>query len=176
MKIVCDLCGETVIRYGVAKGQAHYYCGKSCAGLARSTPKAVKVERKRLYDVGYREDNLERITAGKREYNERTYTFEKAKVAREAAKERHGADHHSKYCRELMKDPARKAEKVEYDKWRRSRLQYGEFAEAHIALVLLEKAIRTAEPSHYERRKARGYYGNGRQSQERKRDAGISRW
>ena len=72
-------------------------------------------------------------------------------------------------------DPKRKQEKVDYDQRRRD-AKYAEYAECHRLLIELQNLVRTLEPSGYERAKARGYYNNGRQVIERKRDANISRW
>lgn len=157
------------------------YCSRVCAGLARRTEKLPLAERKAkkaAYDAIRRVQLADEIRAEKREYNARTYTFEKAKAAREARKARHGQHVHRDYCRARFEArPALKRGKRLYDRARRDKRFYADLAEAARVLRQLEALIRERVPSDYERRKARGYYLNLTHTvQSRKRNEQISRW
>lgn len=147
-----------------------FYCGRTCFGLARRVNRTVaeKKARKSNYDRVYRETNQERIRQNKAEFFQRTYDPDKARADRAL----HMADH-VEYCRRYFRDPVRKQAKVNYDRKRRAELEYGPFAEAAMLLVDLDKEIRK-RASWYERARERGYYE--RTAQQRKRNAGISRW
>lgn len=148
------------------------YCNRTCCGLARRVERSAedKKVRKAAYDLARRNGELrEKILAEKRERHRRTYTPEKGREYRATRN-----FDHTEYCRRYYADPERKAAKVRYDRERRAQLDYGPFAEAAMLLVDLEKEIIRREPDGYERRKARGYYE--RTAQQRKRNAGISRW
>lgn len=154
-------------------GTGRVFCGQRCFGLSRRKPKPPKAERrakKAAYDLIRRTLLADEMRAEKREYHKRTYDPVKARKVRLAR-----AAWHLEYCRKYYADPKRKAAKVRYDQRRRSAM-FGQFAGAHRLLVKLKKEICKRQPDRYERAKARGYYNNLRTTQERKRDAQISRW
>jgi hypothetical protein len=182
---VCTQCGNS---FGKERGQLNralavspgrLFCSLKCAGLARRKPKLPLAERKAkkaAYDAIRRVQLADEIRAEKRERSKLTYTYEGAKAKREARKQRLGADHHTRYCRQYFAaDPKRKARKVTYDRRRRD-AAFGEFAACAKLLRELEALIRQRSPDKYERLKARGYYLNRPSSQERKRNAQCSRW
>lgn len=149
------------------------FCSRACFGLSRRKPKLPLAERKAkkaAYDVLYRAVNADERRAQKREYHKLTYDAVKAAKKRKAR-----ARWHIEYCRRYYADPKRKAAKVRYDQRRRDR-QYGDFAQAARLLRKLKAEVIKKIPDKYERAKARGYYNNQRTTQERKRDAQISRW
>lgn len=156
------------------------YCSRLCSGLARRTerlPESERKAKKAAYDVLYRAERVEERREQKREYHRATYDPKRARRVREERKRKNGLSYHAEYCRQrFAKRPALKRGKVMYDRARRDRLYYGPLAPAAQLLRKLETLIRSKYPSDYERRKARGYYLIGRGSQERKRDAQISRW
>jgi hypothetical protein len=156
------------------------YCSKRCFGLDRRRPKLPLAERrakKAAYDVVRRALLKEEIKEQKRQHYLDTFDPEKGKAERAARKLKLGAHYHRDYCRKRFEDrPALKRGKRLYDRARRDRKAYADLADAARALRKLEALIRKNEPSHYERRKARGFYGNLRTVQERKRDAQVSRW
>lgn len=141
-----------------------------------SATKAEKRRAKAAYDLAYRTKNAARLKREKKERNARVYTYEYGLAQRNRRKELHGENVHTRYCRRYYKNPVRKAEKVVYDESRRGRLCYAEYAAAWSLWKLLDRTIKRMYPSDYERRKARGYYLLGRTTQERKRNAQISRW
>jgi hypothetical protein len=181
MSLLCAHCNKPHGRRAAyvnraAKCGLPLYCDRRCAGLARRTekpPLAVRRALKREYDIKYRLENREYIRERKREDYQAHRDPVKERRIRKANMARHVA-----YCRKYYQDPKRKAFKVAYDKYYKAKLLYGDnyWAECHVLLVKLEKAVRELEPNKYERAKARGYYGNGRTTQERKRNAKISRW
>lgn len=138
MRIVCAWCGKNSERSAghVNRSRAaglYLYCDRACAALAsrKHKTKAQKVEEKRLYDIEYRARNLEALKAKKREYFKRTYDPEEAARYRKARMHKH-----IEYCR----NPEYKAKKHQYDRVRRSK-EWGEFGEAQMLLVDLEKEI-----------------------------------
>lgn len=170
----CEQCGKKFER---KKGQTrcpHVYCSMSCAAKVKrkNKTKAQKVAEKAAYDREYRARDPEETKRKSHESYRRNFDPEKAKIHRARAKRRKGKHHHRDYCRERFeKRPDLQAEKVVYDQKRKSTMRYGEYAECHALLMELEKLIRSKCPSDYERRKARGYYGNQRSTSERKRNA-----
>lgn len=179
VKVTCAHCGARFDKRGVEVRRRRrvdpgyrFYCGRTCFGLARRVERTIseKKARKAAYDLERRNGPArERILAEKRERHRRTYTYESGRAFRASR-----PGYHTEYCRKYFKDPERKAAKIAYDRERRSALQYGPFADAAMLLVDLEKEIRHREPDKYERAKARGYYE--RTAQQRKRNAGISKW
>lgn len=154
-------------------GTGKLFCSQACFGISRRKPKPPLVERKAkkaAYDVIYRAANAEDRVAAKREYHKLTYDPVKA-----AKKRKSRARWHVEYCRKYYADPKRKAQKVRYDQRRRD-AKYGEFAPAVRLIRKLKREVCQKIPDKYERAKARGYYNNQRTTQERKRDAQISRW
>lgn len=149
------------------------FCGQRCFGLSRRKPKLPTAERKAkkaAYDVLYRAVNADERRVQKAEYFQLTYDPVKAAKERKARMR-----WHVEYCRKYYADPKRKAAKVRYDQRRRD-AKYGEFAPAVRLIRKLKREVCKKIPDKYERAKARGYYNNQRTTQERKRDAQISRW
>lgn len=145
--IVCCNCGnkskKSTGHYNRAvKLKAKLYCSRECWIKKPKTPKAVMVERKRLYDLKYRAKNLQIIKAKKAEYFKNDYKNnpEKYRLFRKKRQKKH-----NEYCRR----PEYKAWKKEYDqKWRAKRT-FGEFWEAQVALLKLDNLIET-KMSNYE--------------------------
>jgi len=140
MEITCPVCGKkkevTTGNYNRAvKIGAPLFCGKACSGIHRR--KAQKgIEQKKLekaeYDKDRRSRLSDRIKREKAEYFRRTYDPVKAAEDRKKRMPRH-----VEYCRR----EEYKKWKVEYDKRYRARTEYGEFAEAFLALMEVEKEI-----------------------------------
>lgn len=160
----CFTCNAPVVKHPSEINRARKYgrrlfCDKDCAGIARRTIDARTDTEKKLdkreYDMRYRARNRSLLKTKKAAYYQRTRNPEK-----ERAKRRARMAWHVEYCRKYYSDPERKAAKVEYDSARRSRLQYGYWAECHRLYVELCREIRRLEPNKYERLKARGYEFN----------------
>lgn len=150
------------------------YCSRKCAGLARrieKPPIEVRRARKAAYDLVRRNGPMrDEILAAKRDaYRENRDPL------REAAKRLKKRDWQRAYAKSYNADPSNKRRKRRYDMRRRGRA-LKEWASAHRVLLRLEREIRRIVPDKYERLKARGYYGQGRSTQERKRHEQVSRW
>ena len=150
MKCVCQQCGTEFERATGHVNRANaigapLYCNRTCAGLARRTPKPTDAEAKaakREYDKAYRAANLERIKAEKLAW----YHANHAEIlARMTAKRKDKMPYHLEYCRQ----PAYRAWKSEYDLQRRATKQFGEFSEAFLILQEVEKEI-NQRASRYE--------------------------
>jgi hypothetical protein len=160
--VFCQHCGAVVrqsqsaINRAIRDGKP-LYCNRTCAGLARRVPPDRKKKAKRAYDAQRRVEKAAEIRAKKAAYYQRT---------RDPAKERERRlqrmDRHVEYCRR----PEYVAYKADYDRQYRAE-EYGEYAEAYLLLLDLEREIRS-RASSYERRKARGYYT--RAAQQRRRE------
>lgn len=169
--ITCPHCRKRAKKESGAVNRARkngcpVYCSRRCSGLARRVKRS-RAERRRLkaeYDANRRVALADVIREKKREYFQRTYTPEKGRAYR-----KHRTFDHTAYCRRYYADPARKAAKVEYDKWRRAERQAGEYAECMVLLNELRKEIIKQMPDKYERMKARGYYDNQRESHNERR-------
>ncbi len=122
--------------------------------MARRIGRSDKQRRrmKAEYDHQYRARLGEALAAKKREYFQRTYNPEVARVKRKAR-----AFDHAAYCRRYYADPAKKAQKIIYDMLRRSK-EYAEFAESWRLMLELEREVRRRVPDKYERQKNRGYF------------------
>lgn len=152
-KTLCDYCNKEFERRAghinrSRKIGAPLYCNMKCSGLARrlNKTKAKKVEEKRQYDAAYRLKNIEMIKAKKVKYYAENHDREKE---REIRKKRMHL--HVKYCQQ----PEYRAWKKKYDQMYRSSKFFGEFAEAHIALMEVEKEI-DSRISRYEIYQANG--------------------
>lgn len=142
MKIKCELlgCGRSrdlpTGHVNRSRQQGNrLFCSRACAGLARRAPpktKAQKVVEKRLYDMEYREKNRAMLRVKKAERFQRTYDPEKAAIERKKNMARHVA-----YCQRTEY----RAWKQEYDKRYRATAEYGQFAEAFMLLLDLEREI-----------------------------------
>lgn len=155
MKICCDHCGKRAEKVGSQANRSRklgwkLYCDRRCAGLARRKyiAKAVKVERKRLYDIEYRRKNLTEIKAKKRAYFQRTYDPAKAAIERQKTMARHIA-----YCRR----PEYREWKHSYDSRYRARRLFGPFAESFLLLQEIEKEV-ACRMSKYDIAINKGYY------------------
>jgi hypothetical protein len=158
----CEYCGGVVqqsqssVRRAIRDGRP-LYCDRVCSGLARRVTPHQKKEAKRIYDARRRTEKAAEISVKKAAYYQRT---------RDPAKERErrleNMDRHVEYCRR----PGYVAYKANYDRQYRAE-EYGEFAEAYLLLLDLEREIRIRS-TWYERAKARGYYT--RSAQQRRRE------
>ncbi len=165
MKFSCAQCGEEADRPAGHVNRSrrtglNLYCSRICSGLGRRTnkTKAQKVEEKRIYDMGYREANLERITLAKRDYYARTKDREKEAIARKARMPRH-----VEYCRQ----PEYRKWKAGYDQTYRAKKTYGEYWEC----FLLTQSIRTEALNRMTDYDIRFSKGTLSKSQQRKRQA-----
>lgn len=142
-KILCPQCKKWKMRRECdirrsEKIGAPIYCSKKCAGLARrkDNPKTTRNPNwkamKADYDREYREKNRDLLKVKKSAYFQKTYDPEKAAIER---KER--MPYHVEYCRQ----PEYVKYKEAYDRKRRARINYGEFADAFLTLQDLEREI-----------------------------------
>lgn len=135
------------------------FCSRKCFGLDRRIykPKSQKVEEKRLYDIAYREKNIDSIKARKREYFKQTYDPKAAAIVRKGR-----MAEHIEYCRR----PEYRTWKRQYDQQYRARNDYGPFWESGMLLAELSNEIEQRS-TFYERAVAKG---NLNKSLQRKRD------
>lgn len=158
----CQYCGAVVkqsqssIRRAIREGKP-LYCNRVCSGMARRVPSGQKKEAKRVYDARRRAEHAAEISAWKAAYYQRTRD-----PAKERERRRANMGRHVEYCRR----PEYVAYKADYDRQLRAD-EYGDFAEAYLLLLDLEREIRSRSTG-YERRKARGYYT--RTAQQRRRE------
>jgi hypothetical protein len=159
---LCGYCDAVVpqsqssIRRALREGKP-LYCNRACSGMARRVPRDQKRAAKRVYDAQYRTGKATEISAKKAAYYRRTRD-----PVKERERRRKNMGRHVEYCRR----PEYRACKADYDRERSSR-EYGEYAEAYLLLLDLEREIRSRATS-YERLKARGYYT--RSAQQRRRE------
>jgi hypothetical protein len=106
-----------------------------CSGLARRKNRTIaqRKEQKRLYDKAYRDDDRNNLKRRRRESYLRNYEPVKAAAYRQARMHLH-----VQYCRQ----PEYKEKKREYDRHFRAS-EYGDFAEAHLLLVDIEREVRS---------------------------------
>ena len=130
------------------------YCNRECSALARRSNKTDTEKRaeKAAYDAEYRIKNLEKRKAQKAAYYQRTRDPEK-----EAKKRKERMPLHVEYCRR----PEYRAWKSEYDRKYRARKDYGEFADAFLALLDVESEL-DSQATNYERRLHNGTYNKAR--------------
>ncbi len=150
MRLTCPMCHGSFEcatgRYNRAQAiGAPLYCCKTCAGLARRTPRPTEQERrasKAAYDRERRQRLGERLRAEKRAH----YQANRARILADMTRKRPAKmAAHIEYCRR----PEYRAYKSEYDKRRLARKQFGEFADAALTLRSLETEI-DAKASRYE--------------------------
>jgi hypothetical protein len=144
------------VRYRRRCGIVRTFCSMSCAGAVRRTAKADKVARKKLYDEQYRAKHRARLKKERAAWYQANRDPEKERAHRAANMKRH-----VEYCRKYYADPARRAEKIAYDRDRRA-AAFGEFGEAWKVYVELAAANRRRGTT-YERLRARGYYERKRE-------------
>lgn len=159
---VCQSCGDVVlqsqgsIRRAIRENKP-LYCDRVCAGAARRVPPERKKETKRIYDARRQVELAIEISAANAARYQRTRDPKKERERR-----RTNMPRHVEYCRQ----PEYRKYKADYDREYRSR-EYGEYAEAYLLLLDLEREIRS-RASWYERHKAQGYYT--RSAQRRRRE------
>lgn len=131
IKIKCDSCGNISPREAGHVNRAkklgkRIFCGRKCSGLGRrkNLTEKEKKEIKRLYDKGYRAKNIERLTAFKAEYFQRTYDPEKASIERARIKKER--PHIEAKRRAYMATSKYKKQKKKYDRPFRLKKKYGE--------------------------------------------------
>ena len=160
MKVCCKCpqCGTTFLADAGAVNRARKvgyekFCGRKCAGIARRLKNPLshleKKEAKRIYDIQYRQKNLDAL---KKKKAERFKVYYKANAEKFKAERKRRMSAHVEYCR----DPKYKEYKREYDK-KKEEKKYADFAEAWRLLQQLEKEI-LDRASSYERRVMNGYY------------------
>jgi hypothetical protein len=150
LKIKCPHCGKRADKptghvQRARKLGMKVFCSRLCSGLAKrkGKTKAQKREKKRLYDLGYRANNLTMLKAKKRDYHKRTYDPIKAAKDRKKTMARH-----IEYCRQ----PWYKAYKREYDK-KYLASEYGEYADVFLLVKTLDREIQermSNEEIHFE--------------------------
>lgn len=148
MLLTCPQCKNTFekgINYynRAVKMKLKLYCSRICSGLARRSGKSKQdlIDEKREYDRLYRENNYDLIKQKKKEYFQKTYDKKQAAIKR---KER--MPKHIEYCRK----PEYRKKKAEYDKLYRAKLEFGDFAEAAVILVDIEKMLDKKEIKYVE--------------------------
>ncbi len=143
VKLICDQCGKEFCRragdYNRAKKRtSHIFCSQACFGLSRR--KAVKVNdipgHKAAYDKARRERLGESLRQKKREYYNRVKTENP-----ELVKKWLNAPHRKAYMAEYIKSDAYRKWKAGYDQKYLAKKQYGEFAEAALALRQIEDEV-----------------------------------
>lgn len=141
MIIVCPHCERTVEKATGLVNRARkagltIYCSKICSGLARRVwkPDEQKKTEKWLYDLLRRNRLRDRLKAEKAAHHKLTYDPEKARIVRAKNMPRH-----VEYCRR----PEYRAKKVEYDKVRQAKRNFGEFYEAALLVGDLNTEVRS---------------------------------
>jgi len=124
------------------KGGKRLFCDRKCFGLSRRQNKTdeQKKAEKAEYDRQYRENNREMLKAKKAAYFQKTYDPIKAAIHRKTR-----STAHAEYCRR----PEYKLWKKEYDRKYRAKKYYGEYADAYLSLVDLEREVLSRQ-SRYE--------------------------
>ena len=144
--IICARCGKLTEKERGAVNRAHntglnIYCDRRCAGLGRRKPpkrKKQRVKEKRLYDIEYRRKNHAILKEKKRLQHLRTYDPVEAARVRKLNMKRH-----VEYCRQ----PEYKRKKKDYDRRRRAS-EFGQFAEAYLLFLDLNKSIKERITNH----------------------------
>lgn len=143
----CAFCGNPVkqpagaINRAVKRGLP-IYCDRECAGMARRAPMTMSMrkQQKREYDIAYRAMHADRLKAQKAKHYQLTRDPEKERAVRKARMHLHVA-----YCRR----PEYREWKKQYDKQRKAKQNFGEFAEAALVLESIESEI-DARATRYE--------------------------
>lgn len=141
IKTSCDFCGKEIEKNIGCFNRARklnrgVYCNRTCSGLGRRKNRTKEelreMDKKRT--ARYKAKNIEVIRKRNREYWRKNYNPQKAKEARIRNK-------HSEYCR----TPEYRKYKQEYDRKYRANKNYGEFADAWLTLLEIEKEIDNRE-------------------------------
>lgn len=132
INIICSYCGKEVDKTTGAVNRANkdnlpMFCDRKCSSANKKTSKSEKVENKRLYDIGYRNNNSESLKVKKAIWFKGYYDPIEAAIKRKENMHRH-----VKYCRQ----PDYVKKKKEYDRVYRAKKNHGEYWE--VALLLLE--------------------------------------
>lgn len=137
--VACARCGAITLRENghinrAKKNGNPLYCGKVCAGIGRQTQltESEKKERKRLYDIEYREKNSEALKVGKAAWFKATYDPKKAAIERKKRMPKH-----VEYCQR----PEYKEYKQNYDREYRAKKEYGEFWQCFLLLLSIETEV-----------------------------------
>lgn len=165
MKTICPVCNiEFEARNGdynrAIKQGYKPVCGRVCAGIKRrnnKTPEQRKKE-KAEYDIKYRAERYKEIQQKKREYFQRTYDPEKARVERKKRMPKH-----IEYCRQ----PEYRKKKKVYDRQYRNVKKYGKELGECMTLALKIRDECLKQMSDYEIRLSKGTINK---LQKRKRD------
>lgn len=170
--VVCAYCGQSFEKNvsDVNKQRRNvgpdvpFFCSQAHAGARRRLDKSQeqRAAEKAAYDVAYRAKDPAKRKAQNAEWFRRTYDPGGAREYRRQHRAKIRASQSVTINR-----PAYKSYKREYGRALRAN-EYGPFAEAYLILLELQRAIRIAVPSKYERQKARGYFDNFRSPQQRK--------
>lgn len=165
MKTICPICNiEFESRNGdynrAIKQGYKPVCGKVCAGVKRRKNKSVEQKKleKAEYDRKYRAERYEEIQQKKRDYFQRTYDPEKARIVRKARMPKH-----IEYCRQ----PEYKKKKKVYDRQYRNVKKYGEELGECMTLALKIRDECLNQMSDYEIRLSKGTINK---HQQRKRE------
>ncbi len=157
---VCDGCGETRRRHTGDVNRARrqglkLFCSRECYTAYRTTSTPTERQaRKADYDRAYREENGEAIRAKKRADYLANHDARLAAQAELRADPEYRARMRA-YQREHTACPEWRAHKRAYDRRYRAAKRYGEFADAHVALMELGDEL-SSRATPYERRTARG--------------------
>ena len=149
MKFTCEQCGREASQPTGAVNRARrkgmrLFCGRACAGKGKAALRVRPLPgtpefrtHKSAYDLARRTVKGDDIRAQKRAaYHARIATDEAVVRAEQKAQRELNHERHAAYCR----TPEYRAWKSEYDRRYRPR-EFGEFAEAHMALVELQGEI-----------------------------------
>lgn len=149
IKKICPQCKK---EFNSLSNRAKF-CGKPCFYLShrKNKTKKQKSKEKAEYDKQYREKNKLILKDKKAKWFQETYDPAKAAAKRSSQEYK---DYRNNYMGKYM-TPEKKEEKAKYDQERLTKIKYGDFWEAGIALTELQKFVRT-QVSGYESRKQRG--------------------
>lgn len=148
MNCICDYCGKET-----TKSEGHYnrakklgaklYCNQKCFGLDRRDNKTTEQRKKEKveYDKKYRKEYTEEIKKEKA-IKFKDWYYNKGGMEIEREKRKKKMPKHIEYCRQ----PKYKAYKKQYDEKHRAKKMYGEFSEAAIILLDLEKELDRKSP------------------------------
>ena len=122
-----------------AKIGAPLYCGRVCAGLARRLKNPPTDEERRAAKAVYdaeRRNGPKRAQILAEKMNHYYANHERFKAEHAIYRAAH-MDRHVEYCRQ----PEYRAKKSEYDRKRRAEIQFGDFSEAALLLLDIEREI-----------------------------------
>ena len=131
-EIKCSYCGKLTKKENSAIGRAKksnspMYCNRNCSSESRKISKEEKIEKKRLYDLSYRE----RLDYRKRKSESFKRNYDPVKAA---AKRKENMHKHAEYCRK----PEYVIKKKQYDRVRRAKIKYGDLWEIHLLTMQIQ--------------------------------------